>query len=163
MKNRLQHVLCALDAMERTARMQSPLHRTDARAKLLVTVVFLVTMLSVPPYRLPELLLFFVFPIFTCAMGGLRYGPIFRRSLVVLPFVAFIGVFNLFYDREPVFRVGALVVTAGWISFLSIILRGLLSVQALLVLIGSTGYYRLCRSLQQLGVPAVFTTQLLFV
>ena len=35
--------------------------------------------------------------------------------------------------------------------------------QALLVLIGSTGYYRLCRSLQQLGVPAVFTTQLLFV
>ena len=163
MKNRLQHVLCALDAMERTARMQSPLHRTDARAKLLVTVVFLVTMLSVPPYRLSELLLFFVFPIFTCAMGGLRYGPIFRRSLVVLPFVAFIGVFNLFYDREPVFRVGALVVTAGWISFLSIILRGLLSVQALLVLIGSTGYYRLCRSLQQLGVPAVFTTQLLFV
>lgn len=163
MKNRLQHVLCALEAMERTARMQSPLHRTDARAKLLVTVVFLVTMLSVPLSRLPELLLFFVFPIFTCAMGGLRYGPIFRRSLVVLPFVAFIGVFNLFYDREPVFRVGALVVTAGWISFLSIILRGLLSVQALLVLIGSTGYYRLCRSLQQLGVPAVFTTQLLFV
>lgn len=163
MKNRLQHVLCALDAMERTARMQSPLHRTDARAKLLVTVVFLVTMLSVPPYRLSELLLFFVFPIFTCAMGGLRYGPIFRRSLVVLPFVAFIGVFNLFYDREPVFRVGALVITAGWISFLSIILRGLLSVQALLVLIGSTGYHRLCRSLQQLGVPAVFTTQLLFV
>ena len=37
------------------------------------------------------------------------------------------------------------------------------TVQALLVLIGSTGYYRLCRSLQQLGVPAVFTTQLLFV
>ena len=71
MKNRLQHVLCALDAMERTARMQSPLHRTDARSKLLVTVVFLVTMLSVPLCRLPELLLFFVFPIVTSAMGGL--------------------------------------------------------------------------------------------
>ena len=60
-------------------------------------------------------------------------------------------------------RVGALVVTAGWISFLSIVLRGLLSVQALLVLISSTGYYGLCRSMQRLGVPAVFTTQLLFV
>lgn len=88
--------------MERTARMQSPLHRTDARSKLLVTVVFLVTMLSVPLCRLPELLLFFVFPIVACAMGGLSYGTIFRRSLVVLPFVVFIGVFNLFYDREPV-------------------------------------------------------------
>ena len=66
--------------MERTARMQSPLHRTDARSKLLVTVVFLVTMLSVPLCRLPELLLFFVFPIVACAMGGLSYGTIFRRS-----------------------------------------------------------------------------------
>ena len=149
--------------MERTARMQSPLHRTDARSKLLVTVVFLVTMLSVPLCRLPELLLFFVFPIVACAMGGLSYGTIFRRSLVVLPFVVFIGVFNLFYDREPVFRIGTLAVTAGWVSFLSIVLRGLLSVQALLVLIGSTGYYGLCRSMQRLGVPAVFTTQLLFV
>lgn len=163
MKNGLQHVLCVLDAMERSARMQSPLHRTDARAKLLVTLVFLLTMLSVPLSRLPELLLFFVFPIVSCAMGGMRYGTVFRRSLVVLPFVAFIGVFNLFYDREPVFRVGALVVTAGWVSFLSIILRGLLSVQALIVLIGSTGYYRLCRNMQRLGVPAVFTAQLLFV
>ena len=113
--------------MERTARMQSPLHRTDARSKLLVTVVFLVTMLSVPLCRLPELLLFFVFPIVACAMGGLSYGTIFRRSLVVLPFVVFIGVFNLFYDREPVFRIGTLAVTAGWVSFLSIVLRGLLS------------------------------------
>ena len=149
--------------MERTARMQSPLHRTDARSKLLVTVVFLVTMLSVPLCRLPELLLFFVFPIVACAMGGLSYGTIFRRSLVVLPFVVFIGVFNLFYDREPVFRIGTLAVTAGWVSFLSIVLRGLLSVQALLVLIGSTGYYGLCRSMQRLGLPSVFTTQLLFV
>ena len=163
MKNRLQHVLCELDAMERTARMRSPLHALDARAKLLVTVVFLVTMLSVPLSRLSELLAFAVFPIVTAAMGGLNFGTVFRRSLIVLPLVAFVGVFNLFYDREPVFRIGTVVVTAGWVSFLSIILRGLLSVQALLILIGSTGYYRLCRSMQRLGLPSVFTTQLLFV
>ena len=48
MKNRLQQALCELDAMERTARGRTPLHDLDARAKLLVTVVFLVAMLSVP-------------------------------------------------------------------------------------------------------------------
>ena len=163
MKNKLQQALCELDAMERTARKPSPLHGVDARSKLLVTVIFLATMLSVPPGRLSELLLFFVFPIISCSMGGLNFGTIFRRSLIVLPFVAFIGVFNLFYDREPVFRIGPLVVTEGWVSFLSIVLRGLLSVEALLILIYSTGYYRLCRSMQRLGVPSVFTTQLLFV
>ncbi len=149
--------------MERTARMRSPLHCLDARAKLIVTVVFLVTMLSVPLTHLSELLLFFVFPLVTAARGGLNYLQLFRRSLIVLPFVALIGVFNLFYDREPVFRIGMLTVTMGWITFLSIILRGLLSVQALLILVYSTGYYRICRSMQRLGVPSIFTTQLLFV
>lgn len=163
MKNRLQHALSELDAVERTACGHSPLHGIDARAKLLATVAFLVTMLSVPLVRLEVLLLFFVFPIVSAALGGLRYGMIFRRSLVVLPFVAFIGVFNLFYDREPVFRIGTLVVTEGWVTFLSILVRGLLSVGALLVLVYTTGYYRLCRSMQRLGVPSVFTTQLLFV
>lgn len=163
MKNGLQHVLCELDAMERTARMQSPLHRIDARAKLLVTLVFLATMLSVPLDRLSEMLLFALFPIFTAAMGGLSYPALLRRSSIVLPLVALIGVFNIFYDREPVFRIGSAVVTAGWITFLSILVRGLLSVQAILVLIYTTGYYRICRSMQRLGVPSVFTTQLLFV
>lgn len=163
MRNRLQHALSELDAVERTACGRTLLHGIDARAKLLATVVFLVAMLSVPLRELDRLLLFFIFPIVSAALGGLRFGPIFRRSLVVLPFVAFIGVFNLFYDREPVFRIGSLVVTEGWVTFLSILVRGLLSVEALLVLVYTTGYYRLCRSMQRLGVPSIFTTQLLFV
>lgn len=161
--SRLRQVLCRLDALERDACGQSPLHRLDARAKLLVLSVFLATMLSVPLVRLAELLLFFVFPVVTAATGGIGYGTLFRRSLVVLPFVAFVGVFNLFYDRVPAFAVGEVVVTRGWVCFLSILLRGLLSVQALLAVVFGTGFYRLCRGMQRLGVPAVFTTQLLFV
>lgn len=163
MRNGLEQVLRELDAMERTAHRQSPLHRLDARAKLITTVVFLVTMLSIPLSRLSEILLCFIFPLVTASMGGLNYSRIFRRSLIVLPFVIFIGGFNLFYDREPAFRIGSLTVTDGWVHFISIILRGLLSVQALIVLVDSTGYYNLCRSMQRLGVPSVFTTQLLFV
>lgn len=163
MSDRLRQALCALDALERSARTESPLHRTDARAKLLATAAFLAAMLSVPLEHLSELLLFSIFPIVGCAMGGLDYAAVFRRSLVVLPFVVLIGAFNLLYDREPVFRIGPAVVTAGWISFSAIVVRGLLSVQALLVLVCTTGYYRLCRSMQRLGVPALFVTQLLFV
>lgn len=161
--NRLQHVLSELDALERSARTESPLHRLDARAKLLTTAVFLTTMLSVPLSQLSEILFYALFPLLTAAMGGMRFGSVFRRSLAVLPFVALIGIFNLFYDREPVFRIGAVAVTEGWITFLAIMLRGLLAMQALLVLIGSTGFFELCRGLQRLGLPALFTMQLLFV
>lgn len=163
MSNKLQRVLCELDSMERTASMFSPLHRIDARSKLLTTVVFLVTMLSVPLTNLSELLLYFIYPIILSSMGGMSYVTVAKRSLIVLPFVAFVGVFNIFYDSEPVFYIGSVAMTAGWISFISIILRGLLSVQALIILINSTGYYRLCRSMQRMGIPSIFATQLLFV
>lgn len=163
MKNRLQSALLALESLETAARQESPLHRTDARAKLLTTTVFLTTVLSVPLARLSEILLYALFPILTAAMGGMRYTSIFRKSLLVLPFVALIGIFNLFYDRTPAFRLGTLIVTEGWISFLSILLRGLLATQVLLILVGSTGIHALCRSMQRLGMPRIFAVQLLFV
>ena len=56
MSARLQQTLCELEALERSARARSPLHRLDARAKLLTTAVYLVTMLSVPLAQLSELL-----------------------------------------------------------------------------------------------------------
>lgn len=163
MKNRLQHALCALDAWECSAQRETPLHRLDARSKLLTTTVFLATMLSVPLSQLSEILLYALFPLLTAAMDGMRFGPVFRRSAVVLPFAALIGIFNLLYDREPVFRIGEVVVTEGGIAFLAILLRGMLAVQALLVLAGSTGFFGLCRGMQRLGMPALFTVQLLFV
>ena len=163
MKDRLRHVLRTLEEMERTPRTIGPLHSIDTRAKLIVTAVFLVTMLSVPLRRLSEILLYSVFPIVTATTGGLHYGTVLKRSLAVLPFVVLVGSFNVIYDRAPVFRIGQLTVTEGWIGFLSILLRGLLSTQALLLLVQSTGYYRMCRGLHRLGVPSFFTTQLLFV
>lgn len=163
MNDRLQTALYALERLEEEARRDSPLHRTDARAKLLVTTIFLATMLSVPLARLSEILLYALFPILTAAQGGMRYAPIFRRSLFVLPFVALVGIFNVFYARMPVFRIGPLTVTEGWIALLSMLLRGLLATQALLTMIGSTGIFALCRGMQRLGIPRPFTTQLLFV
>lgn len=163
MKDRLQNALYTLDELERSERSESPLHTVDPRAKLVVTTVFLVTMLSVPLQRLSELLLYFVFPLVLSSAGGLSYGRLFRRSLFVLPFVALVGLFNVFYDRTPVFYVGPVAVTEGWIGFASILLRGLLSVQALLLLVRTTGYYRLCRSMQRMGMPSLFAAQLLFV
>ncbi|MDE7305024.1 MAG: cobalt ECF transporter T component CbiQ [Alistipes sp.] len=163
MKNRLQSALLALESLENDARQESLLHRTDARAKLLTTMFFLATMLSLPLARLSEILLYALFPILTAAMGGMRYASVLRKSLLVLPFVALVGMFNLFYDRTPAFRLGTFTVTEGWISFLSILLRGLLATQALLVLVGSTGIHALCRSMQRLGMPRILAVQLLFV
>lgn len=157
MSNRLQHLLVQLSALDRAA-PDSP--TIDPRARIGVTVVYLIVMLSVPIVRLSELLLYALFPMICAADVRIGYRPILRQSLVIVPFAALVGVFNIFYHREVAFAVGSVVITRGWLEFGAIIVRSVLSVQALLVLIRTEGFNRICLSLQRLGVPAVLTTQL---
>lgn len=163
MKDRLACALARMDELERAADDPTPLNRIDARAQFITTLFFLFVMLSVPADRLSELMLYFIFPLAMSAMGGIDYLRLLKRSLIVVPFVALIGLANVVYDRESVMTVGRVAVTRGWVEFCSILLRGVLSVQAVMLLIRSTGYYRLCRSMQRLGVPAVISTQLVMV
>lgn len=157
MSNRLQHLLAQLSALDRAA-PDSP--TIDPRARIVATVVYLIVMLSVPIVRLSELLLYALFPIICAADVRIKYRPILRQSLVIVPFAALVGLFNIFYEREAVFAIGSVVITRGWLGFCSIIVRAMLSVQALLVLVRTEGYEAICNSLQRLGVPAALTTQM---
>lgn len=157
MSRRLQRLLVQLSTLERAVPNHSAI---DPRARIVVTLIYLVIMLSVPITRLTELLLYALFPIICAADVRIEYRPILRQSLIVVPFVALIGVFNIFYDREAAMTVGGVTITRGWLEFFSIIVRALLSVQALLVLVRTEGFNRICNALQRLGVPAPLTTQL---
>ena len=161
--SKLEKVIYELNQIERSSELTSPLHLIDARAKLLVTLLFLIFVLSLSVYSLSGLILFFIYPIVSCSMAGISYGYIFKRSLIVLPFILFIGIFNPILDRQVVFYVGDVGIIAGWISFFSILIRGIVSVQAVFILIYTTGFYHLCRGMNRMGIPSLLTTQLLFV
>jgi len=163
MRTTLQRVLFEMNLSEREASAGGAGERTDVRARLIATAFFLVCMLSVPLPKLSVLLLFFAFPVLESAFSGIVYRNVFLRSLVVLPLAVLVGVFNLFYDARPAFSVGGVVLTQGFVGFVSIMVRSLLSVQAVMILFCTEGFYRLCRGMQKLGVPRLFTTQLLLV
>ena len=52
---------------------------------------------------------------------------------------------------------------AGWVSYVSIMLRFMLTTAAALVLICTTGMNSVCMAIERLGAPDVFATQLLFL
>lgn len=159
----LEKALTEFKEVEHASRGESVLHSLDARAKTVVVILYIIAVLSVSLDSLQGIVLFWVFPIIACAMGGIGYGEVMKKSLYTLPFIAFIGIFNPIFEREPMLYAGDVVITRGWVEFMSIILRGLLSVQMVLVLIMTTGFYRVCRGLSRMGMPSVFTTQLLLV
>ena len=94
MSNKLMRLLWLLDEIESSSRRRSPLRQIAPRAKVLVTVIFLLAMLSMPVERLSELMLFALYPIMTAAIGGIGYGRVLRRSLLIAPLMALIALHN---------------------------------------------------------------------
>lgn len=149
--------------MDALGRLDSPVHRLDARAKILATAVFVATVMSWPRHELSALLPMFAFPWLTGARAGLPAGFLLRKVLLAAPFAVAVAIGNPLFDRSPVTVAGSWQVAGGWLSFVSVLLRFALTVWAALVLVASTGMHPLCAGMERLGMPRVFATQVLFL
>jgi len=149
--------------MDELGRMNTSMHRLDARAKAITTLVFIVAVMSFPRYEVSALMPFFLYPFALISLGRLPPGYIFRKIMLAAPFALVIGIFNPFFDRQPVAVAGPFILSGGWLSFASIMIRFALTVGAALVLVACTGMYRLCAGLERMGLPRVFVVQLLFL
>lgn len=160
MGQKLLQAIYMLDRVERSAHRRTPLNAINPRAKVVVTLAYIVVMLSMPTERLATLILFGIYPALTASMGGIGYGSLVKCSVWIVPLLAVIALPNILLRRESLFFVGDIAITEGWISAIAIVLRGLYSVQATMILIFSTGLYRLCHALQGLGLPSMMASQI---
>jgi cobalt/nickel transport system permease protein len=160
---RLAAALQDLRALDTLAARDTTLARRDPRAKLLVTLLFIVTLVSFDRYRLGALLPLALYPAVLAIEGELPMRTLWRALWLAAPFALLVGLANPFFDRTPALTLGGIELSAGWVSFGSIVLRVGLSVTAAVVLVGGTGMPALCAALTRLGVPRIFTTQLLFM
>jgi cobalt/nickel transport system permease protein len=149
--------------MDELGRMDSPVHRLDARAKILTTVAFIVVVMSFGRYEVSALMVLFLYPFALAAAGNIPGGYLLKKVALAAPFALCVGMFNPVMDRAPMGMLGSHTIAAGWFSFASIMVRFSLTVSAGLILIACTGIHRLCEGLARLGVPRVFVVQLLFL
>lgn len=152
-----------LKRLDLLATGDSVVHRLDARAKVLTTLIFVLTVVSYDRYTLTELAPFLLFPVVTIALSDLPYSYVLKKILTILPFALFVGLFNPFFDREIHLLLGPVAVSGGWLSCISIMVRSALTVGSAIILIASTGFMSVCHALDRLGTPRVFTVQLLFL
>lgn len=134
----------------------------SASSWLIVTIVYLIAMLSLPLYAPQRTVWFAIYPVIQAEISGVGFARVFRKSLWVFPLIFFVGIFNPFIDTAPAFSIGNVVVSRGWVSFFSIVLRGLLAAQAVILLTLNTGFYGLCNAMRRIGCPRILVTQLQF-
>jgi cobalt/nickel transport system permease protein len=130
---------------------------------VIVTLLFVITVVSYPKYEVMSLLPFFIFPVLLITLSDTPLLLIMKKVIFVSPFALFIGIFNPLFDAGTVALWHGIHISAGWISLLSIMMKFTLTISAALLLIATTSFPGICNALQMLGVPAPFTSQLLLL
>lgn len=154
------HALYNIRLLDELAEKGTTVHKIHPLPKLLTTMVFLVVVISFDKYNIGGLLPFVFYPVLIFNLAELPVAPILKRILLVLPLIIGIGIFNPVFDAEVV-QVGGILLSRGWITFLSISIKCGLTVTAGMLLIATTGINRLSAALRMLKVPRVFVLQLL--
>jgi cobalt/nickel transport system permease protein len=138
-----------LRLLDDLARKDTSIHRIHPVSKLLTAIIFIIAVVSFDRYEISGLLPFVFYPMVLILLAEIPFMPIFKRLLLVGPLILGIGILNPLFDPR------------GWFTFISIVLKGGLTVTACLVLISTTGLDKLAQALRTLKVPSVFVLQLL--
>lgn len=152
-----------IKSLEELAGQPTMIHRLHPIAKLLTTMVFIIVTASFDKYAFITVLPMLLYPWVIMTLAELPVGLFLKRLLMVAPFVLCIGIFNPLFDTKPLIQIGIVTLSGGWLSFLSIIIRFILTVVAALILISTSGMNEIGSALLKLRVPKVFVLQLLFL
>jgi cobalt/nickel transport system permease protein len=161
--SRIESTYFDIGTMDAISRQDTFVHRMDPRIKVLTTMVFIVCVVSFGKHDISALLPFLVYPLALVIFGDLPLGYLMKKVMLAAPFAVLIGIFNPLLDQEVLFQLGSIGISGGWISFVSILLRFMMTVGAALILIATTGYHAVCMALEKMGVPQIFVVQLLFL
>ena len=150
-----------LREMDALAAENSPVHRLHPLCKLLVTVFYITAVVSFPKYDFSALAVMVLYPVLLFQAAGIPVGLCFYRLRIVLPLVCAVGLVNPFLDHTPLLRLGGLTVTGGWVSMVTLMMKGVFSLMASFLLIATTSMDSICAALRKLHVPGILVTLLL--
>ena len=141
--------------------MNTIIHKINPLSKLIVTLFYLLTVLSFNKYATSAILPLVLYPVLLISLANLPVLSILKRVLIVIPLIIGISLFNPILDQRPLLSLGHIIITYGWISFTSILLKSILTIIASLILIAITGMTNLSIALRMLKIPKIVVLQLL--
>jgi cobalt/nickel transport system permease protein len=147
--------------LDELAEKKTAIHRINPVIKLVVTLIFLLLVVSYDKYDISGLISLFFYPVIILTVGDISLKPILLGVTIAAPVVIGVGIFNPFLDRTIVLNVMGIGISAGMLSLVSLLIRCSLTVSAALLLMATTGMNKLAAALKKLHMPQIFIIQLL--
>lgn len=153
--------LSKIRSLEELSDGATVVHRLHPMTKMITTIVYLVVVISFDKYDISGLIPFIIYPMLLMALGEIPYKSVLSRLLIALPFSFFAGLSNPFFDRGLAFSLLGIPISWGMLSFLSILIKTVLTVEAVLILIATTPMDKLACQLIRLKIPKIFVLQIM--
>jgi cobalt/nickel transport system permease protein len=154
---------------DRYSDLESPVHRLDARVKILLFLFLILLALTTPPLAARTFAGYFLLLVFLLLLSGVPPLHVFRRLLLVVPFILFATALLPFSNGSEGASHPSLAFlgcgTAGppLVIFLNVVQKAGFSAFALLLLSSTTPFPGVLDALRALRVPRVFLLILAFL
>ena len=159
--NKAEKALYELNEMDELANGNSLIHHFSALVKLLITIIYILTVMSFDRYNLSGLIIMAIYPYILFQISGLSFTGCLYKLRFVLPLVLAIGIFNPLLDRNVFTVLAGIPITFGWISFFTIAVKGILAISASYLLMATTKIDAICKAMRKLHIPSIITVLLL--
>ncbi len=135
----------------------------DPRVLLLMTLVFVVGVVSVPSLRPDRLLAFLAIPIFMTLATGLRVGRILARTATALPFAVLLGVAAFLSDTRAVPLSYGMNINAGLLMGVGVVMKTILTVWMAVLMVTLLTFPVVTRAAGKLGMPKALVQTVFFL
>ena len=149
-----------LNVLEEMAEKETAIHKLHPLAKIIVTFVFIVAVISSDRYNFAVLLPYFAYTFIIGAVSETPQKILLKRAVCALPFCMFAGISNIIFEPSTAVIAGGIHISYGMLSCLVIILKTYLTVTAVLLLTASTPMGQITNQLIRLHVPSIIVMQI---
>lgn len=158
--SKINNAIYEIHHMDAIAARDQWVNNIHPLVKFIVTIVYIVTVVSFAKYDLLGLTGMAVYLIAGFILAELSFKECLWRLRIVLPILCAVGLANPFLDRIPV-ELGFIRINSGVISMLTLMMKGCFTVIATYLLVATTSIEKICYALRLLHLPKIFVTQVL--
>lgn len=142
--------------LEDIAKKRSIIHDLNPIAKIITTFAYILVVVSFNRYNVVGPLYMFSYLFIIISLAGLPVKHLISRLFFSIPFCLFMGLSGILINNVTAIHIASFGISYGVISFVVIFLRMFLTVSAITVLIGTTPFNKLTKSLLRIHVPRIF-------
>lgn len=161
--NRAEAAIGELHLLDSLAARDSFLHRIHPVVKIVVTLYYILLLVSFDKYNLTGVLGMVLIPMLLLELSELPIGVVLRQLRVLLGLLLLTGLVNPWFDRTVIAQWGSIRLTGGMISCVTLYLKGAFALMASYILIASTGMENICYGLQKMHLPRVLITVIMLI